>query len=91
MEPGVGFGVSGGHDIGQGRVSSRVTQHLRKVGNPQEPQGEVFQADMECSWALNDTWQEHQRLELENDLIAAYSLSMGAFPLAQLAAGSARA
>jgi hypothetical protein len=66
---------------------SRVTQHLGKVGNPREPQGEVFRADMEVSWTLNEGWLEHQRLELENDLIAAYMLCMGTVPAAQFAAG----
>ena len=44
---------------------------------------------MEASWTLNDAWLEHERLELENDLIAAYMLSVGTPPQAQFSAGGA--
>jgi hypothetical protein len=76
--------------VGQGLVRSRVGQHLRKVGYLQEPQGAVFRADMECSWVLNDAWYRHQRLELENDLIAAHVLWAGEPPPAQFMAGGER-
>lgn len=85
--------VPGQHEglvyVGQGVVRSRVGQHLRKGGKPEEPQGAVFRADMECSWVLDDAWYGHQRLELENDLIGAYVLWAGAPPAGQfMAAGS---
>jgi hypothetical protein len=32
---------------------------------------------------LNDDWLDHQRLELENDLIAAHLLTTGQVPAAQ--------
>ena len=75
--------------IGEGAVSSRVSQHLRKVARPREPQGEVFSADMEASWTLNESWVKRQRLELENDLIAAYTLTKGSPPVGQFSAGGA--
>ena len=33
-----------------------------------------------CSWVENETWHKHQRLELENDLIAAHLLHAGVLP-----------
>jgi hypothetical protein len=44
---------------------------------------------MEASWTLNDAWAEYQRLELENDLIAAYILETGVLPPAQFSARGA--
>jgi hypothetical protein len=38
---------------------------------------------MECSWVGAASWWPHQRLELENDLIASYILSTGTIPQAQ--------
>ena len=54
--------------VGQGVMCSRIEQHLRKAGKPDEPQGAVFRADTECSWALNDAWHGHRGLELENEI-----------------------
>jgi hypothetical protein len=38
---------------------------------------------LEYSWVANSDWLPHQRLELENDLIAAYLLERGQVPKAQ--------
>jgi hypothetical protein len=38
---------------------------------------------LECSWILNDGWEDHQLLELETDLIAAHILVTSRVPLAQ--------
>jgi len=38
---------------------------------------------IEASWVLNESWLDHQRLELENDLIAAHILEHGTVPPAQ--------
>ena len=35
------------------------------------------------SWVINTAWEHHQRLELENDLIAAWVLATGSPPSAQ--------
>jgi hypothetical protein len=52
--------------------------------SPEHPQAHWFAAsDLECSWTTNDSWLGHQRLELENDLIAAHVLEHGAPPSAQ--------
>lgn len=69
--------------IGQGRVSIRLGLHQRKTNDPAERQSEIFAGPLECSWVLNDDWYTHQRLELENDLIAAYMLVTGTVPAAQ--------
>jgi hypothetical protein len=51
---------------------------------PTTPQARWFGVpDLECSWTTNDSWLGHQRLELENDLIAAHVLEHGAPPSAQ--------
>ena len=53
-------------------------------GNLEEP-GRIFAAParLECSWTINNDWLSHQRLELENDLIAAYVLETATIPAAQ--------
>src|SRR5437667_4851514 len=38
---------------------------------------------LECSWVICTTWLPHQRLELENDLIAAHLLAVGSVPAGQ--------
>jgi hypothetical protein len=47
-------------------------------------QGQTFAgaAPLECSWVLGD-WLDHQRLELENDLIAAHVITTELVPSAQ--------
>lgn len=55
----------------------RLGMHQRKVGKPEERQAAIFAGVLECSWVLNEGWYTHQRLEFENDLIAAYVLGTG--------------
>ena len=71
--------------IGQGEIRSRLVAHLRKAHLPGDPQGQIFRSahTLECSWAVNTEWHPHQRLELENDLIAAHLLYLNAVPPAQ--------
>jgi hypothetical protein len=71
--------------IGEGLIASRLVVHARKVALESHPQGRIFAAaqPLECSWVRNDTWARHQRLELENDLIAAHVTVMGEVPAAQ--------
>lgn len=68
--------------IGEGRVGHRIRSHLRKVNIPGDPQGLFLAAadQIQASWVLNDAWLDHHRLELENDLIAAYVLATGDRP-----------
>lgn len=71
--------------VGQGKVGARIDAHLKKIAKPNHEQGKIFgRADrLEVSWVLNDDWYDHQRLELENDLIAAHLLAVGEVPCAQ--------
>jgi hypothetical protein len=70
--------------VGQGRIRTRLGAHLAKAARPDHPQARWFAAlDLECSWTTNDSWLAYQRLELENDLIAAHVLEHGAPPSAQ--------
>jgi len=69
--------------IGQGLVRARLSAPLGKVGQPEHRQGSIFAGAMECSWVVGSSWLPHHRLELENDLIAAYVLSTGTIPQAQ--------
>ena len=55
-----------------------------KAARPDHPQARWFSTPgLECSWTINHGWLAHQRLELENDLIAAHFLEHGAPPSAQ--------
>jgi hypothetical protein len=70
--------------VGQGQIRTRLRAHLAKAARPDHPQARWFAVpDLECSWTTNDSWFGHQRLELENDLIAAHVLEHGAPPSAQ--------
>jgi hypothetical protein len=70
--------------IGQGRIRTRLAAHLAKAARPDHPQARWFSTPgLECSWTINHGWLAHQRLELENDLIAAHFLEHGAPPSAQ--------
>jgi hypothetical protein len=69
--------------IGQGRIRMGVDTHKRKVDKLDERQTEVISGPLECSWTLNDSWYSHQRLELVNDLKAAYMLTTGEILAAQ--------
>ncbi len=79
----------GGHGallyVGQGLIASRLLAHLAKTRVFGHTQGQLFAAaaPLACSWVVNDAWLSHQRLELENDLIASHLLVTGAIPLAQ--------
>jgi hypothetical protein len=48
-------------------------------------QGKVFleAGALEASWVVNPNWRRHERLELENDLIAAHTLEVGHQPAGQ--------
>ncbi|MBD2341452.1 GIY-YIG nuclease family protein [Calothrix sp. FACHB-156] len=71
--------------IGQGIIKARLANHLGKAQNPKTEQEQVFANArvLECSWVINNSWVPHQRLELENDLIAAHLLFMETVPNAQ--------
>ncbi|MBD2560710.1 MULTISPECIES: hypothetical protein [Nostoc] len=71
--------------IGQGIIKARLADHLCKAQNPETEQEHIFanSGTLECSWAINHLWITHQRLELENDLIAAHILFAEKVPDAQ--------
>jgi hypothetical protein len=71
--------------VGEGIVRGRLGQHLAKIGKPGHPQGAILgnAGQLSASWVLNPAWHDHQRLELENDLIAAHLLETGRVPPAQ--------
>ena len=71
--------------IGQGHIAPRLVAHLAKTLVQEHPQGQLFAAaaPLGCSWVVHNEWQSHQRLELENDLIASHLLATGEIPVAQ--------
>lgn len=71
--------------VGQGAIPGRPLAHLAKAGVVEHGQGRIFAAQvrLECAWAINNAWLPHQRLVLENDLIAAHLLETGTIPAAQ--------
>ena len=71
--------------IGEGRIAARLAQHRRSANAGGSPQGQALAAaqPLMCSWVVNPAWEHHQRLELENDLIAAWVLANGSAPSAQ--------
>jgi hypothetical protein len=70
--------------VGQGRIRTRLAAHLAKALRPEHPQARWFAApELECSWTTNSRWLDRQRLELENDLIAAHFQEHGVPPSAQ--------
>lgn len=80
-----GRGLPGLLYVGQGKFRGRLAAHLAKARFTAGAQGEIFAgvSSLECSWVVGDAWLPHQRLELENDLIAAHVLSTGTAPAAQ--------
>jgi hypothetical protein len=71
--------------VGQGVIGARLTAHVRKCGDKTHVQGGIFGSArrLECSYVVNESWLDHQRLEVENDLIAAHVLVTGRVPEAQ--------
>jgi len=70
--------------IGQGAVSSRLRAHIAKATEPGHRQAAFFASPtLECSVVLDSSWHAFQRLEFENDLIAAHILETGELPTAQ--------
>jgi len=78
-------GKSGLVYVGQGRVADRIASHLKKGSAAGHSQQGHFNdpASLEVSWVLSGEWLDHQRLELENDLIASHVLTFGYPPAAQ--------
>jgi hypothetical protein len=70
--------------VGEGNVRVRLRAHQAKIGRDHLQACVLAKAGrLECSWVLSEHWLPHQRLELENDLIAAHVLVMDKAPSAQ--------
>jgi hypothetical protein len=71
--------------IGEGVIGPRLEAHLRKCDDENNMQGDIFASAnrLECSYVVNESWLHHQRLEVENDLIAAHVLMTNRVPEAQ--------
>jgi hypothetical protein len=71
--------------VGQGSIQARLRAHLAKLIDREHAQGQLFAANapLLVSWIVDETWQPHHRLELENDLIAAWLVRTGQAPAAQ--------
>lgn len=71
--------------IGQVNLKDRLNAHHKKALQPHDAQSKEFATApaLQCSWVDNATWQAHQRLELENDLIASHLLMTETVPPAQ--------
>jgi hypothetical protein len=69
--------------IGEGHIPARLVSHLAKVNRPDHRQaGPLGGGLLQSSWVEGD-WPRHQRLELENDLIANHLQMHGQAPAAQ--------
>jgi hypothetical protein len=70
--------------IGEGAIKGRLLAHLVKGADDGHRQREMFSepGTLECSWVAGN-WRKHQRLELENDLIAGHVLVTGKITGAQ--------
>ena len=71
--------------VGEGVIADRIAAHLKKLALPDHAQGQLLRdaGPLEASYVRHDAWHGHQRLEVENDLIAAHVLEHGAQPAAQ--------
>jgi hypothetical protein len=71
--------------LGQGRIRTRITSHEKRAAARETKAGKILDSAsrLEFSWVVNNTWYDNQRLELENDLIAAYVIELGHAPAAQ--------
>ncbi|SMF70765.1 hypothetical protein SAMN02982917_3932 [Azospirillum oryzae] len=71
--------------IGQGIIAKRICAHLAKAKATEHRQAALFSdpAALEVSFATDLQWLPHQRLEIENDLIASHLLVTGKVPYAQ--------
>jgi hypothetical protein len=71
--------------VGQGLIATRLQAHLARTRLHEHPQGRLFAAGapLACSWVANKEWLLHQRLELENDIIASHLIATGEVPSAQ--------
>ena len=71
--------------VGEGKVRERVKAHIKKSDKPEHPQARTFSEPqyIELSYVSRSDLAKHQRLEIENDLIAAHVLGMGTVPAAQ--------
>jgi hypothetical protein len=69
--------------VGEGDISGRLASHLLKASRPDHRQAAMFaDPNLRCSW-VTGAWANHQRLEIETDLIANHLQRHGTPPPAQ--------
>lgn len=66
-------------DRRQALVPDFPLAHFEKTRRADHRQGPTFSAPSRLEWSavVNESWLPHQRLELENDLIATHILTTG--------------
>ena len=71
--------------VGEGKIKDRVEAHLKKGEQPNHSQAFAFSEPqfIELSYIQRHDLAKHQRLEIENDIIAAHVLQLGEVPSAQ--------
>jgi hypothetical protein len=69
--------------VGQGRIATRLSAHLRKGSSPNHRQASYFSGKVAASWVELPHMPTINLLEHENDLIAAHMLATGTPPAAQ--------
>jgi hypothetical protein len=71
--------------VGEGKIRGRVSAHMKKGQKADHPQAFAFDdpEDIEASFIRRNDLPKHQLLEIENDLIAAHVIGVGAGPVAQ--------
>lgn len=71
--------------IGEGRVRHRLLAHMTKGASSTHPQSAYFSEpeSLEAAFVAADHLLPHQRLEVENDLIASHLLMLRSLPRAQ--------
>ena len=71
--------------VGEGKIKDRVEAHLKKGEQPDHSQAFSFSEpqSIELSYIQRHDLAKHQRLEIENDIIAAHVLQLGEVPMVQ--------
>ena len=79
--------------IGQGQIRDRVKAHIKKGKQTDHRQALAFSdaPSIEVSFVQMPDLEKHQRLEIENDLIAAHFIQTGVIPSAQFLGSNWRA
>lgn len=71
--------------VGEGKIVQRIANHVAKTRQQGHKQGQVLAdfSPIRASFCTTSDWQASERLEIENDLIAAHVMRVGYAPNAQ--------